>query len=270
MKCQILEPPRDMRNMLKNNKPKILIVGANGNLGSYISKNFESDKFCRNARLNNFNEKSYDIIIYCASNTKNLKSCQLTDYYYDNYGLLQDILKIQHQYLIYFSSVDVYPKLKEVCSESLEIEIRDVPSPYGLFKLLSEELIRKIEGNNFVILRPAMMISPQSPKNNLKKIIEDEHPVLSVLPDSEYNVISYSDVLNLIRHFIATRQTGIYNLASSKNIKLSDLASKLNKKVVWGKYLYKLNKIDIAKISAISSAFCQTSEQVIFELYQKK
>jgi len=256
--------------MLSKNKPKILIVGANGNLGSYLSQHFESDKFYRNVDLNDFLEKAYDIIIYCASNAKNLKSGQLNDYYYDNYGLLQDILKIQHQYLIYFSSVDVYSQLTEVCSENSEIEIRDVPSPYGLFKLLSEELIRKLKGNNFVIIRPAMMISPQSVKNNLKKIIQDERPVLSVSPDSEYNVISYPDVLNVIRHFIATRQTGIYNLASSKNIKLFDLASRLNKKVVWGKYLYKLNKIDIAKIAAINPAFFQTSEQVILDLYQKK
>ncbi len=256
--------------MLSKNKPKILIVGANGNLGSYLSQHFESDQFYRNVDLNDFLRQAYDIIIYCASNTKNLKNGQLNDYYYDNYGLLQDILKIQHQYLIYFSSVDVYPEFTEICSENSEIQIRDVRSPYGLFKLLSEEFIRKLKCNNSVILRPSMMISPQSAKNNLKKIIEDEHPIVSVSPDSEYNVISYSDVLNIVRHFIATRQTGIYNLASSKNIKLLYLASKLNKQVVWGKFLYKLNKIDIAKITTIYSPLLQTSEQVIFDLYQKK
>jgi dTDP-4-dehydrorhamnose reductase len=256
--------------MLSKNKPRILIVGSNGNLGTYLSQYFECDKFYRNINLNDYVEKAYDIIIYCASNTKNLKSGLLNDYYYDNYGLLQDVLKIQHQYLIYFSSVDVYPALTNVCLENSEIEIRDVSSPYGLFKLLSEQLIRKLKCNNSVIFRPTMMISPQSAKNNLKKIIEDERPVLSVSPDSEYNVISYFDVLNVVRHFISTRQTGIYNLASSKNIKLFDLASKLNKKVVWGKFLYKLNKIDIAKITTIDSAFFQTSEQIILDLYKKK
>lgn len=252
------------------NEPRILIVGANGNLGSFLSQNFESDKFCRNAHLNDFVGRVYDVIIYCASNTKNLKSSHLNEYHYDNYGLLQDILKIQHQYLIYFSSVDVYPELSEVYSENFEIEIRDVPSPYGLFKLLSEELIRKIKSDNFVIFRPAMMVSPQSTKNNLKKLIEDERPMLSVSPDSQYNVILYSDVLNVVRHFIATRQSGIYNLASSQNIKLSDLASKLNKQVIWGNFLYRLNKIDTAKITTVYPAFDKTSEQVILGLYQNK
>jgi hypothetical protein len=115
-----------------------------------------------------------------------------------------------------------------------------------------------------------MMISLHSSKNNLKRLLEDNYPILSVSKDSEYNVISYSNVLNIVKFFIDTRQYGIFNLATEQNIKLCDLASKLNKKVEWGNYTYKLNKIDVTKISTISSAFCQTSEQVIMELYNQK
>ncbi len=256
--------------MSKKNKLQILVVGANGSLGSFLSSYFKSDKYCRDSNLKDFIDKTYDVIIYCASNTKNLKNNQLIGYVYDNYELLREILNIKHKYLIYFSSVDVYPKFLEIYSEDQEIDIRDLSTPYGLFKLLSEELIKSTQKNNYAILRPTMMISFESAKNNLKKIIEDEHPKLSVSEDSEYNVVLYSDVLKLVENFINTRQNGVFNIASSQNIKLSDLASKLNKKITWGEYLYKLKKIDTTKISLVSKIFCKTSEEVIFDLYKLK
>lgn len=250
------------------NKPKILMVGANGSLGSYLSDHLEVDKFCRNSRIHDFIDNSYDIIIYCASNNKNFRSHELIDYFYDNFGLLRDILNIKHEYLIYFSSVDVYPRNIEICLENLDIEVRDIQSPYAVFKLLSEELIKRVEKSSFAILRPTMMISSNSPKNNLKRLLEDKSPKLSVSKDSEYNLVLYSDVLNVVKFLIDTRQPGIFNLASSRNIKLHDLAAKLNKRVDWGRYLYKLQNIDATKISGINSAFLKTSEQVISELYK--
>lgn len=248
----------------------ILVVGAGGNIGRYLSSHLEVDKFSRNSRLEDFLSKSYDIIIYCASNTGNLKINQLSNYFYDNYGLLSDVLKIKHQYLIYFSSVDVYSKNIEICSENVDIDIREIISPYAFLKLLSEELIQKIDGNRFVILRPSMMISSCSPLNNLKRLIEDDYPTLSVSKESEYNLVSYENVLNAVKYFIKTRQSGIFNLASDKNIKLLDLAEKLNKRVVWGHFSYRLNKIDITKISKIVPQFRQTSEQIILGLYKDK
>ena len=111
------------------------------------------------------------------------------------------------------------------------------------------------------------MVSSSSAKNNLKRLIEDSYPILSVAKDSEYNLISHHDVLTAVKYFIETRQSGIFNLASDQNIKLVDLAEKLNKKVVWGNYSYRLNKIDTTKISMIMSVFRKTSEQVILGLY---
>jgi nucleoside-diphosphate-sugar epimerase len=254
--------------MSNKNKPKILIVGANGSLGSYLLDHLDAEKFCRNSNIQDFISESYDVIIYCASNNKNLRSHQLTDYFYDNYELLRDIINIKHQYLIYFSSVDVYPENAKLCLENLEFELRDIKSPYALFKLLSEELIKKVKKNNFAILRPSMMLSSNSPKNNLKRLLEDASPKLSVSEDSEYNVILYSDVLNIVKFLIDTRQSGIFNLASSQNIKLHDLALRLNKIVDWGGHLYKLQNIDVTKISLIDPIFLQSSEQAIARLYK--
>jgi dTDP-4-dehydrorhamnose reductase len=151
----------------------------------------------------------------------------------------------------------------------MEIPIRDLTSPYPLFKLLSEELIKKVKRDNFAILRPSMMISSDSPKNNLRRLVECRVPKLSVTKESEYNVISYFDVLNTVKYFMDSRQSGVYNLASSKNIKLADLAEKLNKEVEWGRFTYALNHIDNTKISKIITAYSRTSEQVIYELFKR-
>ena len=73
----------------------------------------------------------------------------------------------------------------------------------------------------------------------------------------------HTDVLAFIKLSIRNDLTGIYNLTSSKNITLKEVAALFKKKVKFGRFLYNVGNIDNKKVALASSYFKKTSEEVI-------
>jgi hypothetical protein len=57
--------------------------------------------------------------------------------------------------------------------------------------------------------------------------------------------------------------TGVFNLASSANITLSQVASHFDKKPIWGIHRYDIGRISNAKACRVTPGFCRATLQVI-------
>ena len=158
---------------------KILITGACGHIGSYLSENiykikkvskailidnlksnrfnslFHSQKknnlnfFVRDLNnincLNDFN--NIDTIIHCASMTNAEKSFgKEKEMYKNNLNAMKTVIrycKKKNTKLIHISSTSVYGKQAEVVDENCEKKFLNPQSPYAKIKLIEEKLLKQ-------------------------------------------------------------------------------------------------------------------------------
>lgn len=244
----------------------ILTTGIQSGIGRYIYENFGGIGITRKTSIAEFDEikrEGVDIIIHCAFNSKkDITSKTLYEYFKDNVLLTENLVSIPHKKFIFLSSVDIYPKTPEIHAED-EIINMEVPNRiYVTTKLISESIVKE-RSPNFLILRPTTMLGNYSRKNTLLKIIEEERCDVFLSDKSRFNYILYSDVLDFINLAIRNDIKGIFNVASSSNILLSEVVNFLNKKVHFGTYLYDVGNISNAKITSFFPAFGNRSEEVL-------
>ncbi|MDO8436449.1 MAG: NAD(P)-dependent oxidoreductase [bacterium] len=252
---------------------KALITGNKSGLGRYLSEGFGGaglDKETSFKEREKIKKGSFDVIIHCAFNSlQEVNSETLFPYIEDNVFLTKELTAIRHKKFIFFSSIDVYPKNKTIHSEEEIIGLNSIKGIYGLTKLISESIV----GNyckNYLILRGTAFLGPYSRKNSLIKIIEAKECDLTLTGDSEFNYVLHSDILNFLKVAIKRDLRGIYNLSSSKNITISEIAKTLGKKVRFGEYQYNTGKINNKKISSIFSAFKKTSREAVDQFVKKE
>lgn len=250
----------------------ILTTGSGSGLGRYIYENLGGIGLDRNTsskEREKIKNKGVDVIIHCAFNSnKGINSNSLYPYFEDNVLLTKELISFPHKKFIFFSSVEVYPKNEKVHSEDEIVDVDSVKGIYGITKLLSESII-KHHCPNYLILRATALLGKYSRKNSLIKIIEDKDCILTLSGNSRFNYVLHSDVLDFIKLSIENDLKGIYNLASSGNITLSEVAERLGKKVQFGNYLYDVGNISNNKISALSPAFRKTSIEVINQFVEE-
>lgn len=244
----------------------ILTTGTLSGLGKYLFDTFGGTSYNRQisaAKQNKLINYGVDIILHTAFNsTKDINSNNLYPYLEDNVFLTKKLLKIPHKKFVFISTVDIYPKDDKLHSEKEVIDISSVDGIYAITKLMSESLVKKFSPN-YLILRCTALLGKYSRKNSLLRIIEEEKPVLTLSPNSTFNYILHKDVSKFIKLAIEKDLQGIYNLASSKNITLSHLASFFKKQVNFGDYVYNVGDIDNSKAAAINPTFKKTSQKVI-------
>lgn len=244
---------------------KFLISGAQSGLGKHLFEIFGGISLTREtskAKIDNL-KKGVDIIIHAAFNSsKSIDSNNLYSYLEDNIFLTEKLIKIPHKKFIFISSVDVYPKDEKIHTEDEAIDIDSVRGIYALTKLMSESLIKE-KSSNHLILRCSSLIGKYARKNTLIKIRTEEKPILTLSPDSFLNYILHTDVSEFIKISIEKDLQGIYNLVSSENITIKEVAELLKKEVTFGNYIYNVSHIDNARASIISSAFKKSSKEVV-------
>lgn len=238
-----------------------LITGLSSGLGKYLHDNLGGVPFNRKV----IKDEETEIIIHCAfDRTRGINSQNLYQYLSDNVFLTKRLTKIPHRKFIYISSIDVYPQNNEKHFEDEVIDIDQVSNIYAFAKLASESLIQNL-CPNFSILRCTTLLGKDSKENSLIKIIKENHPTLTLSADSLFNYILHKDVIEFIKLAIEKDLQGIYNLSSSENISLSEVANLLKRKVNFGNYMYNVGYIDNTKASAIFSAFKKSSKEVMAE-----
>ncbi len=162
---------------------KILITGACGHIGSFISENIykikkvsktilvdnlKSNRFYSlfNSKkknklnfflkdLNNINSlnefKNVDLIIHCASMTNAEKSFgKEKEMYNNNINCMKTVIKFckkNNTKLIHLSSTSVYGKQTNLVDETCEKKFLNPQSPYARIKIAEENLLKKNSNN---------------------------------------------------------------------------------------------------------------------------
>jgi len=244
---------------------KFLITGHKSGLGRYLYEYFGGAGFDRSSKFEHILSEGVDVIIHCAFNSaKEITSNNLYQYLSDNVFLTKKLTKIPHQKFIYISSVDVYPKNGRKHSEDEVINVNKISGTYAITKLMSESLIQN-NCSNFLILRCTALLGRDARANSLIKIIKEKSPALTLSADSEFNYISHKDILEFIKLAVEHNLEGIYNIASSNNIRLLEISELFGKKVDFGTYTYNVGDIDNKKASQILPSLKKISREVIKE-----
>lgn len=252
---------------------RILTTGILSGLGKYIHENLGGIGLTRATSpedMEKLKNSGVDVIIHCASNSRRgINSDSLYHYLEDNVLLTEKLVFIPHKKFIFLSSVDVYPKKAIVHSEDDIIDVDSINGIYGITKLMSESIIKSNCGN-YLILRGTALLGKYSRKNSLIKIIEDEDCTLTLSGKSLFNYVLHSDVLDFIKLSIDRDIKGVYNLASSENITLLEVANMLGKKVKFGTYFYDVGNIKNSKISSGFPVFKRTSKEIVTQFIGDK
>jgi dTDP-4-dehydrorhamnose reductase len=245
---------------------KILTTGASSGLGRHINESLGGIALDISASVEEkevLKKTGVDVIVHCAFNPiMAVDSDSLFGYLKDNVLLTEELVSIPHGKFVYVSTVDVYPKSSGRHSEEEIIDIDSVDNLYGITKLMSEAIVRG-RSDNYLILRSSAMLGMYSRKNSLIRMLEDDECVLSLSGGSRMNYILHTDVSDFIRLSIDTNLKGIYNMTSSENIILSEVAEMLGKKVRFGSYVYDVGDIDGSRARSVFPAFNKTSREVI-------
>lgn len=251
---------------------EILTTGVLSGLGKYIYENLGGIGLTRHLSTEDrerIKNRGVDIIIHCAFNTRRgINSDSLYHYLEDNVFLTKELVSFPHKKFIYLSSVDVYPKGAGLHSEDEIIDMDSISGIYGITKLVSESIV-KSHCENYLILRPTTLLGRYSRKNTLLKIMEDQECVVGLSGNSRFNYVLHSDILDFIKFSIDYELKGIYNLASSETITLSEVADMLGKKVKFGTYFYDVGNINNGKISSVFLAFKKTSKEIITQFVKE-
>ena len=247
---------------------KILTTGTRRGFGKFISKKLNTCKFDRSLKLCDL-DKSYDVIIHCASNSsKSISSKNFYKFSYDNFFLTTELLNLNFKHFIFISSIGVYPQSHKVYNEESNFKIK-TRNNYEFFKIMSENFIQK-SSKRFTILRVAGLLDKSSRINSIQKIIANNNQRISLSSSSTLNYILYEDLLNFIEIIIKKKKFGIFNVSANKNIKLNDLKKSLNlSNVKFGSYDYITPKVDNTKAKKVYANLKLTTYQNI-KKYLKK
>lgn len=256
----------------KSSGVQTLVTGIASGLGKQIHGTFRGEGLARENAEDVLGRAAHfgtEIIMHAAFNSRReVNASDLHGYYEDNILLTQKLVKVPHRKFIYISSIDVYPKNGREHTEDEAISLNSVGGIYAATKLMAESLVMR-HCPNFLILRCSAFLGAHSRKANLKIIAEDKDPVLTLTADSQFNYVLHADILDFLQFAIAEDLQGIYNVASSENISLGEVAEMLKKKVRFGDFRYETGKISNGKILAVSRAFRKTSKEVVAEFLRE-
>lgn len=249
---------------------QFLITGTKSGIGKFFSEKFGGLSLTReNAEevLKKIEQEGVETIIHAAFNTKkDVTHKDLSAYVDDNVYLTERLLSLPHKTFIFLSSVNVYPPSEMPHREDEPILMDQVKGIYGVTKLMSEARIQAGSPHH-MILRPTGFLGSYSRREgNLMRVLESKGECkLSLTKDSEMNYVAYDDVFEFVRDSIEQNRTGIFNIASSKNVRMEDAVSLLGKKATFGTFNYSVGAIDNSKVVAHAPRFQKSSGEVVLE-----
>ena len=196
----------------------ILITGTSSGLGKYLFRKMPSDKYIRDFP-DNFINKKFDLIIHTACGMPQ-DNQSFDDYHLYQKKILDNLLNLSFKKFIFISSI-------EASKENSTF------SDYALNKIKLEEIIIQ-NLNNFLIIRPALLLGPDMRFNQILKIATNNKSKLSLSSESTFNLIYYSDILP----FLEGEFFYVIILMSKNNISLGEVANYFDSDPNWEKYKY--------------------------------
>ncbi len=263
----------------KNKFPgKILIVGADGALGSAVKsllrelnfsaffssrnlQNKDADHIYLDLNSPNIDVDKFDVIVYLA------QSGRYRDYP-DGLGDLSQINIVAPSVIsrtalksggkfVYFSTGSVYAQSDYYLNENSQVKRQGELDSYSLSKLLGESQIIDTSSSNLII-RPFFMYGKNAKDSSLfpslvRSILQEKEITLVGENGLIFNPISSRQAALALIHLISCDAAGVYNLSGHESTNL---------KSVVGKISSRLNKKPIFKVLSGSSQLLGDSEKL--------
>jgi nucleoside-diphosphate-sugar epimerase len=246
-------------------KTDFLVSGAASGVGKALFEKFGGIPLVRSNSeeiLNPGSSFNVGTIIHCAfRQVHDAGPAELEQIARENLLITEQLLKIPHQKFIYMSSSDVYPKSTGPFDENTELYLSAL-GPYGKMKVACEELVKN-SGTDFLILRPTSMLGRSSRRNNLLRMLEDDPATLTMTEDSSINIVLHQDVVEFVSRVLRLNLSGIFNICSSENVSLGEIAKTFKKSPCWGKTHYSVSRLDNSRARTILPELERTTGQSI-------
>jgi dTDP-4-dehydrorhamnose reductase len=218
-------------------KKRILIIGIYSLIGTHLYKFLKNKKdiFVKKISFEFFNSNNYqfdkiDYIINCSSNKNYIKKKYKKEYDFD-YKIAQRIKYFKSK-LIFLSSRKIYRPGKNLKENSQKL----FESHYSRNKFITENLIKKIIKNKFLILRLPNLLYFKKVKHqrNLHRTYIDifkEKIKKGILYDNKKifkDFLPLELLCEIIYKLIKKKSIGLFNVSVGKKIYLNDINKWLN------------------------------------------
>ncbi|MBP2316235.1 NAD-dependent epimerase/dehydratase family protein [Azospirillum soli] len=251
---------------------RILVSGAGSGLGRHVAAALGGVPFLRGDAVEAFARESmepFDAIVHCAFNAmRSVPWDRLVDYMSDNALLTARLQQIPHRMFIYVSTVDLYPRDGKIHDEASDIRAENLHGAYAVTKFYGEALVRA-GAAPWVILRPTSLLGPYARRSTLARVLESPESVVGLSGDSRYNAVLHEDVAQFIQLAIEHRLSGVYNIASSDDISLDEIAKAFDRRVTFGDHHYSAPRLDNSRATAVLPAFGRSTLDTL-RLYARR
>ena len=224
---------------------KLLIIGSTGLAGSYFVKKFSEN---RNLKIFEINSQILDLsqnksevklnkfindfkpeVILNLSGLTNVDLCEIHPKKAQvlNHDVLKKIISCKFEFLIHFSTDQVYPGHKGNYKESEEKPI----NVYGKTKLLGEKILN--ERDDSLILRTNFFGKSPSKKKSLSDFFIDafkKKEKINLFTDLLFSPLNLCTLSNLMEKIILRKRIpGTFNLGSKNGMSKADFAINIAK-----------------------------------------
>lgn len=238
---------------------RILVSGTKSGLGASLLNWLGTDSLTRTDNpADLWGRPAYDAIVHCAIDLTRDNSNAITK----NVALLHDVMRIPHRLFVQISSVDVYSNTKGKRREIDELGAIPEDASYRAVKLACELALRNTNKPNLV-LRPTALLGKTARPNSLIKMMHNPNCRLTLSPKSIFNYVRHRQISEFIKVAIRNGHVGIYNVASTGNLRLDEIAAIVGARPEYGHYKYEVGDVDNTKAKAIFPDLSMTSAQTI-------
>lgn len=226
-------------------KKTLMITGASGFIGSnFIEKYKEEYNIIPvdliKERPEDLNYEGVDCILHLAALVHQMKGAPREKYFEVNTELTKRVAesakKSGVQHFVFYSTVAVYGT-HGYFDHNKVLEINSSPNPktpYAQSKLKAEEILLKMQDNNFkvAILRPPMVYGDNCPGNmkKLEKLVE----IFPVLPfgndENKRTIVHVDKLLEITNNIIKNNREGIIIPKDEKDVSIKEIVSILIKR----------------------------------------
>ncbi len=244
---------------------KLLISGTRRGLGRYLYERFGGDSVTREHPVQKLGlpDRPYDAIVHCAFNPRrDIFQPDVYGYIEDSVYLTDALTRLSYRKFILISSVDVYPSRDVVYDEDTPIAVFEGRDPYAFCKLATESIVRR-NCEDWLILRPGMLLGRYMRPNNLTRLVRGDPGRLTLTGDSGYYCVLHSDIGDIVEAALEQNLTGVLNVARSSLVTMSEMAARFGRQLAFGSYFYRPAKITNERLVRACPAFAASSMSAV-------
>lgn len=261
---------------------KVLLTGSSGFLGTYIRKNIKHIEFIyydRN-KPSNINWNIINGVIHCAGLAHQSHNKDLTNLYYQanvelTKNLISSFLDSSAQFFIFISTATVYANLSSK-NEITENDLGKNLSIYAKSKLQAEKELLKIKNKKIFILRPSVIVGPNSKGNIrlLQNLLKKKIPI-PIPSKSSLNCLTDIRNITLVIEYMSLNykeiKSGIFNVNDNIQPDTENLLRNLSKNELVNLKLIKIpNYYFIFGLKLISLIKPEMSKKISSFLFESK